>query len=220
MPARRSPARCTSRPTLPAATGNALAPSASHAFVNGIHLAVVVGAALALISAVIVYRKLPHSLTQSGALHGAAEALEEVAAMGLGGVPPVFADEQRERGTSARARPPARHHEIDRERSALTPPSRGATRWRAIHRVGFRPGGPAPLCFADGSSSQADPCGRGAAQAPHRNSKPRPPASGPGSAPAKTSIPARAAPPGAARAEPPAGRQTAGQLGTEHQVKR
>ncbi len=42
---------------------------------------------------VIVYRKLPHSLVQqSGALHGTTEALEEVAAMGLGGVPPVFAD--------------------------------------------------------------------------------------------------------------------------------
>jgi EmrB/QacA subfamily drug resistance transporter len=82
--------------TLPRAAGEALASSASHAFIGGIHLAVVVGATLALISAVIVYRKLPHSLTQSGALHGPVEALEEVAAMGLGGVPPVFADQERD----------------------------------------------------------------------------------------------------------------------------
>jgi len=82
--------------TLPLAAKNALVASASHAFIGGIHLAVVVGATLAVISAVIVYRNLPHSLTQSGALHGTTEALEEVAAMGLGGVPPVFADEVRD----------------------------------------------------------------------------------------------------------------------------
>src|SRR3954453_13452142 len=72
--------------TLPPAAGDVLASSAQHAFVDGIHLAVIVGAALALVSAVIVWRKLPHSLTQSGALHGTTEALEEVAAIGLGGV--------------------------------------------------------------------------------------------------------------------------------------
>jgi Na+/melibiose symporter-like transporter len=103
--------------TLPKAAGDALALSASHAFIGGIHLAVVVGAALALFSAVVVYRKLPHSLTQSGALHGTTEALEEVAAMGLGGVPPVFGDveddEEREREPDT---VPA--HRLDQERSA------------------------------------------------------------------------------------------------------
>jgi EmrB/QacA subfamily drug resistance transporter len=107
--------------TLPSAAGSALASSASQAFINGIHLAVVVGAILAVISAVIVYRKLPHSLLQSGAMHGTTEALEEVAAMGLGGVPPVFADverdEERELEHDRRIRR-ERDAETDRERSA------------------------------------------------------------------------------------------------------
>ncbi|MDQ1381629.1 MAG: hypothetical protein QOJ71_2348 [Actinomycetota bacterium] len=102
--------------TLPGEAGRALASSASHAFINGIHLAVVVGAILAVISAVIVYRNLPHTLVQSGAMHGTTEALEEVAAMGLGGVPPVFADverdEERELENDRRA-----HRERDRERA-------------------------------------------------------------------------------------------------------
>jgi hypothetical protein len=79
--------------TLPAAAGDALANSAQSAFVDGIHLAVFVGAILAAVSAVIVWRKLPHSLTAHGALHGPVEGLEEAATLGLGGVPPVFADE-------------------------------------------------------------------------------------------------------------------------------
>jgi Na+/melibiose symporter-like transporter len=109
--------------TLPSAAGNALASSASHAFINGIHLAVVVGASLALISAVIVYRKLPHSLVQSGAMHGTTEALEEVAAMGLGGVPPVFADVERDEERKLendrrvhRERDEGRRRERDRDR--------------------------------------------------------------------------------------------------------
>ncbi len=71
-------------------------------------------------SAVIVYRNLPHSLAQHGALHGATEALEEVAAMGLGGVPPVFADEERDAERELR-RDRERHHlraVQDEERSA------------------------------------------------------------------------------------------------------
>jgi MFS transporter, DHA2 family, multidrug resistance protein len=107
--------------TLPNAAGRALAASASQAFINGIHLAVVVGAILAVISAVIVYRKLPHSLVPSGAMHGTTEALEEVAAMGLGGVPPVFGDvendEERERGHDPRIHR-ERDAQRDRERSA------------------------------------------------------------------------------------------------------
>jgi hypothetical protein len=105
--------------TLPTAAGKALALSASDAFINGIHLAVIVGAALAFVSAVIVYRKLPHSLTQSGALHGVTEALEEVAAMGLGGVPPVFADKERdEERELTRDRQRHSRRDRDRERSA------------------------------------------------------------------------------------------------------
>jgi hypothetical protein len=109
---------------LPAEAGKALTASADHAFISGIHLAVLVGAMLAVISAGIVWRKLPHSLTQSGALHGTTEAFEEVAAMGLGGVPPVFPDEfpdegpgdEQEREHDRRLHNTAR--DVDRERSA------------------------------------------------------------------------------------------------------
>src|SRR5436190_5353008 len=65
---------------------------ANNAFVDGIHLAVTVGAILALISAVVVYRFLPHSLTQEGAVRGPVESLEDAAELGLAGVPPIFSD--------------------------------------------------------------------------------------------------------------------------------
>ena len=56
------------------------------------HLAVLIGAALACISAGIVFRYLPHSLAPEGAMHGPLESFEDAAELGLGGVPPVFAD--------------------------------------------------------------------------------------------------------------------------------
>jgi len=103
--------------TLSKSAGDALASASSQAFVNGIHLAVVIGAVLAIISSVIVFRKLPHSLTQSGALHGPVEGFEEAAAMGLGGVPPVFTDDIRDE-EQALALDRERHAELDHERSA------------------------------------------------------------------------------------------------------
>ena len=57
-------------------------------------MAVLAGAALAFVSAVIVYRYLPHALGAEGALHGPLESLEDAAELGLGGTPPVFADDQ------------------------------------------------------------------------------------------------------------------------------
>jgi EmrB/QacA subfamily drug resistance transporter len=66
--------------------------ASKHAFVSGIHLAVTVGAILAGLSSVIVYRYLPHSLTDGGSMHGPVEALEAAAELGLAGTPPVFAD--------------------------------------------------------------------------------------------------------------------------------
>jgi hypothetical protein len=77
---------------LPGATGRALATGAQHAFVDGIHLAVVAGALLALIAAVTVYRYLPHHLAGDASLHGPVESMEEMAELGIAGVPPVFAD--------------------------------------------------------------------------------------------------------------------------------
>jgi hypothetical protein len=78
--------------TLPARAGRVLEHAANVAFVDGVHVAVSVGAVLATISAIIVYRYLPHSLVASGAMTGPLGSLEEAAELGLGGVPPVFAD--------------------------------------------------------------------------------------------------------------------------------
>ena len=65
---------------------------AQHAFIDGIHLAVTVGAVLAVVAAVIVYRYLPQHLGAEGAMHGPIESMEDMAELGLGGTPPIFAD--------------------------------------------------------------------------------------------------------------------------------
>jgi DHA2 family multidrug resistance protein-like MFS transporter len=77
---------------LPAAAGARLTSVAEHAFVSGIHFAAIVGALLAGVAALIVYRYLPHHIAQHGAAHGPVEAVEDVAELGVAGVPPVFAD--------------------------------------------------------------------------------------------------------------------------------
>ena len=78
--------------TLPPAARHALEVGSKYAFVDGIHLAVTGGAILAFGAAVIVFRFLPHTVTHQGAPHEALAALEETAELGLGGVPPVFAE--------------------------------------------------------------------------------------------------------------------------------
>jgi EmrB/QacA subfamily drug resistance transporter len=78
--------------TLRGPSSTALTESAHDAFLSGLHLAVLVGATLAVISAGIVYRFLPRSLAPEGAMHGPLESLEDAAELGLGGVPPIFAD--------------------------------------------------------------------------------------------------------------------------------
>jgi len=72
--------------------GAALTDAAHHAFLSGMHLAVLIGAALAVVAAGIVFRYLPHTLAPEGALHGPLESFEDAAELGLGGVPPLFAD--------------------------------------------------------------------------------------------------------------------------------
>ena len=79
--------------TLPGPAQNVLTAAADHAFVGGIHLAVTVGAILALISAGIVYRYLPHSMVAEGAMRGPVESVEDAAELGIAGVPPLFADD-------------------------------------------------------------------------------------------------------------------------------
>jgi hypothetical protein len=77
---------------LPTAAGRVLATGAQQAFIDGIHLAVTVGSLLALVAAVTVYRYLPKQLAGDAALHGPLESMEEMAELGVAGVPPVFAD--------------------------------------------------------------------------------------------------------------------------------
>jgi EmrB/QacA subfamily drug resistance transporter len=78
---------------LPGVAGRALSLGAQEAFIGGIHLAVTVGAVLAAIAAVIVYRCLPRDLGSEGAMHGPVAAMEDAAELGLAGTPPIFADE-------------------------------------------------------------------------------------------------------------------------------
>jgi EmrB/QacA subfamily drug resistance transporter len=77
---------------LQGAAGQALTLGAQHAFVDGVHFAVTVGAVLAAIASVVVFRYLPRVLAPEGALHGPVESLENVAELGLGGVPPEVAE--------------------------------------------------------------------------------------------------------------------------------
>lgn len=76
---------------LPAAAARALTVGSQEAFIGGIHLAVTVGAILAAVSALIVYRYLPKHLGSEGAMHGPIESMEDMAELGLGGTPPIFA---------------------------------------------------------------------------------------------------------------------------------
>ncbi len=70
----------------------ALAVASKSAFVDGVHLAAIAGAALAALAAYVTYRHLPERLEPEGALHGPVEAIEEVAELGVAGVPPAFGD--------------------------------------------------------------------------------------------------------------------------------
>ena len=73
--------------------GDALTSSAQTSFLSGLHVAVLAASVLAFASAVIVYRYLPRRLASEGSLHGAVGSIEDAAELGLGGTPPIFADE-------------------------------------------------------------------------------------------------------------------------------
>ena len=79
---------------LPGSAGEALKLGAESAFVDGLHFAVTAGSVLALGAAFLVLRFLPRQLAHEGAMHGAGEAMEEAAELGIAGIPPVFADEE------------------------------------------------------------------------------------------------------------------------------
>jgi len=78
---------------LPSAAGQVLRLGAEHAFIDGIHVAVTAGAALAVTAAVLVYRFLPRHLAPESALHGPFEAVEDTLELGLAGALPAFGDQ-------------------------------------------------------------------------------------------------------------------------------
>jgi MFS transporter, DHA2 family, integral membrane protein len=82
--------------TLPASAGQALTTDAQRAFVQGLHLAVSVGAALAILAAGLVLRFLPHMASHGTAMRGPVETMEEAAEVGVAGTPPIFADQYSE----------------------------------------------------------------------------------------------------------------------------
>jgi Na+/melibiose symporter-like transporter len=93
--------------TLGNPAASVLTAAAHHAFLSGLHLAVITAAALALVAAILVVRYLPHSLTAEGALHGPLESLEDAAELGLGGTPPIFSDDPSPARRERVATPPA-----------------------------------------------------------------------------------------------------------------
>jgi EmrB/QacA subfamily drug resistance transporter len=80
------------------AAGQALSAGADAAFVDGVHLAVTVGAVLAAVAASLVLKFLPRVISHEGAMHGAVESLEDVAELGIAGSMPVFPDDPRPGG--------------------------------------------------------------------------------------------------------------------------
>jgi EmrB/QacA subfamily drug resistance transporter len=77
---------------LPSGLGTRLAADADKAFVAGLHYAALTGAVLAAVAALLVLRYLPRHIAQHGAVRGPVEAAEDMAELGLAGIPPVFAD--------------------------------------------------------------------------------------------------------------------------------
>jgi EmrB/QacA subfamily drug resistance transporter len=78
---------------LPPKAAAQLTTVANHAFVSGLQLASICGVILSAIAAIAVYKFMPRQMEQHGAVHGPIEAMEDVAELGLAGVPPVFADQ-------------------------------------------------------------------------------------------------------------------------------
>ncbi|HWW52128.1 MAG TPA: DHA2 family efflux MFS transporter permease subunit [Acidimicrobiales bacterium] len=77
---------------LPKDAAARLTSAADHAFVAGIHFATITGAVLALCASLLVLRFLPRQIAQHGAVHGAIDAAENMAELGIGGIPPVLVD--------------------------------------------------------------------------------------------------------------------------------
>jgi EmrB/QacA subfamily drug resistance transporter len=77
---------------LPASLQGDLVSAANSAFVSGIHVAAIIGCVSAATAAVLVLRFLPAQSSHHGAMRDAVGATEDMAELGLGGTPPIFAD--------------------------------------------------------------------------------------------------------------------------------
>jgi EmrB/QacA subfamily drug resistance transporter len=84
------------------AAAAALTLASKSAFIDGVHLASIAGAVLAVLAAVVTYRYLPHRLVSHGGPMGPGEAIEEMAELGIAGVPPVVADDEADRTLAPR----------------------------------------------------------------------------------------------------------------------
>jgi hypothetical protein len=60
--------------------------------VSGIHFAAITGAVLAACASLLVLRFLPRQIAQHGATRGSLDAAEDMAQLGMAGIPPAFAD--------------------------------------------------------------------------------------------------------------------------------
>jgi EmrB/QacA subfamily drug resistance transporter len=74
---------------LPDAARRALVSAASNSFVDGLHLAVIVGGIGALFAAVFVVKFLPRTVVHEGALHSPVESLEAEVQLVVGGTMPI-----------------------------------------------------------------------------------------------------------------------------------
>jgi Na+/melibiose symporter-like transporter len=77
---------------LPKDVGARLISDADHAFVSGVHFAALTGSILAACAALLVLRFLPQHIEQHGAVRSSADTVEEMAELGVAGVPPIVAD--------------------------------------------------------------------------------------------------------------------------------
>ena len=65
--------------------------AARTAFVEGIHVAAVAAGLLCVTGGALVLRYVPRQLGDEASMHSGVEALEDMAELGIGGVPPAFA---------------------------------------------------------------------------------------------------------------------------------
>jgi EmrB/QacA subfamily drug resistance transporter len=89
---------------------------AQQAFVDGLHVAALVGTVLAIAAVVTVARFLPRRLPQQGALRGPLESFEVSAELAFGGMIPTTADELRRERAAERAALRADEHLHDTRR--------------------------------------------------------------------------------------------------------